>query len=160
MRRATDLLQMEKRWVGVNCLAHILQLCISDGFKNNAAINRTLFAVHKLVGYFHHSTLATAEQYKTQSQMNMHQQKLEMDSTTRWNSTLYMIQHLVTNRWPVSALLSDTSVTKRQDRTHNLTAQQWVLREELTKLLESLEVAAVFFAQREKYQYLVFTNNA
>jgi len=85
------MLQMEKGWVGVNCSAHILQLCISDGFKNNAPINRALFAACKLVGYFHHSTLATAELYKTQSQMNMHQQKLKMDSTTRWNSTLYMI---------------------------------------------------------------------
>ena len=32
MRQATDLLQIEKGWTGVNC-SHILQLCIGDGFK-------------------------------------------------------------------------------------------------------------------------------
>ena len=35
--------------------------------------------------------IATAELYKQQSQMNMNQQKLEIDCT-RWNSTQYMIQ--------------------------------------------------------------------
>ena len=101
MRRATDLLQIEKGWTRVNCSAHILQLCIGDGFKNNASIDRALGAARRLVGHFHHSTLAMAELYKQQSQMNMDQQKLKMDCTTRWNSTLYMIQCLVANRWPV-----------------------------------------------------------
>ena len=96
--RATDLLRIEKGWAGVNCSAHILQLCINDGFKNNTSIDRALGAARKLVGHFHHSTLATAELYKQQSQMNMNQQKLKIDCTTRWNSTLYMIQRLVANR--------------------------------------------------------------
>ena len=150
MRRATNLLQIEKGWTGVNCSAHILQLCIGDGFKNNASIDRALGAARKLVSHFHHSTLATAELYKQQSQMNMDQQKLKMDCTTRWNSTLYMIQRLVANRWPVSAVLSDTTVTKRQDRTLDLTAHQWVLLEELAKLLEPLETATVFFCTERK----------
>ena len=147
MRRATNLLQIEKGWTGVNCSAHILQLCIGDGFKNNASIDR---AARKLVSHFHHSTLATAELYKQQSQMSMDQQKLKMDCTTRWNSTLYMIQRLVANRWSVSAVLSDTTVTKKQDRTLDLTAHQWVLLEELAKLLEPLEVATVFFCTERK----------
>ena len=146
MRRTTDLLQIEKGWAGMNYSAHILQICISDGFKNNASIDRALDAARKLVGHFHHSTLATAELYKQQSQMNMNQQKLKID----WNSTLYMIQHLVANRWPVSAVLSDTTITKRQDRTLDLTAHQWVLLEELAKLLEPLEVATVFFCTERK----------
>ena len=64
MRWATNLLQIEKGWTGVNCSAHILQLCIGDGFKNNASIDRVLGAARKLVSHFHHSTLATAELYK------------------------------------------------------------------------------------------------
>ena len=78
----------------------------------------------KLVGHFHHSTLATAELYKQQVEMNMYKQKLKVDCFTRWNSTLYMIQRLVTNRLLVSAVLSNTTVTKRQDHTLDLTAQQ------------------------------------
>ena len=112
MRRATDLLQIEKGWTRVNCSTHILQLCIGNGFKSNVSIDRAFGAACKLVGHFHHSTLATAELYKQQSQMNMDQQNLKIYCTTRWNSTLYMIQHLVANRWPVSAVLSDTTIAK------------------------------------------------
>ena len=135
MRRATDLLQIEKGWTEVSCLTHILQLCIADDFKNNTSIDRALCAARKLVGHFNHSTLAAAELYKQRSQINMNQQKLKIDCTTRWNSTLYMIQHLVANRWLVSAVLSDATVTKRYDRTLDLTVHQWVLLEELAKLL-------------------------
>jgi len=39
---------------------------------------------------------------------------------------------------------------KKQDRTLNLTTQQWVLLEELTKLLEPLEGATVFFCTERK----------
>jgi len=73
MRQATNLLQVEKGWAGVNFSAHILQLCINDGFKDNAAIDRALGAACKLVGHFHYSTLAMTELYKQQSQMNMDQ---------------------------------------------------------------------------------------
>ena len=151
MRRATDLLQIENRWTGVNCSAHIiLQLCIADGFKNNTSIDRALGAARKLMGHFHHSTLATAELYKQQSQMNMNHQKLKIDCIMRWNSTLYMIQRIVANRWPVSAVLSDAAVTKRNDCALDLTAHQWILLEELAKLLELLEVATVFFCTEKK----------
>ena len=88
--------------------------------------------------------------------MNMDKQKLKMDCPTRWNSTLYMIQRLVTNRWPVSAVLSNTTVTKRQDRTLDLTAQQWVLLEELAKLLELIEIVTVLFCTDKKLPFLVF----
>ena len=122
MRHATNLLQ---EWTGVNCSAHILQLCIGDGFKNNTSIDRALGAACRLMGHFHHSTLATAELSKQQFQMNMNQQKFKIDCITRWNSILYMIQHLVANRWPVSAVLSDATVTKRHDCTLYLNAHQW-----------------------------------
>ena len=61
-----------------------------------------------------------------------------------------MIQCLVTNRWAVSAVLSNTTVTIRQDHTLDLTAQQWVLLEELAKLLEPLEIATVIFCTEKK----------
>ena len=54
-----------------------------------------------------------------------------------------MIQRLVTNRLPVCAVLSDTTVTKRLDCPLGLIAQQWALLEELAKLLKPLEMATV-----------------
>ena len=48
MRRAADLLQIEKGWTG-------------NGFENNTSIDRTHSAARKLVRHFHHRSLATAE---------------------------------------------------------------------------------------------------
>ena len=70
LRRASDLLQIEKGWTGVNCSTHILQLCI-------------LKTTRLLIELLQISTLATAELYKQQSQMNMNQQKLKIDCTMR-----------------------------------------------------------------------------
>ena len=66
MRRASDILFNDKGWNSIGCSAHILQLCIGDGFKVTATIDRTLGAARKLVGHFHRSTLATAELYRQQ----------------------------------------------------------------------------------------------
>ena len=52
MRCATDLLQIEKGWTGVNCSAHILHLCIADGFKN-MSVDRALGAARKVVTIEH-----------------------------------------------------------------------------------------------------------
>ena len=52
-----------------------------------------------------------------------------------------MLQRL---RWPISALLSDDNVTKRSDRYLDLSNEQWVLAEELVKLLKPFEVATTF----------------
>ena len=81
MRRASDILFNEKGWISVWCSTHMLQLCISDGFKSTTSIDRALGAARKLVGHFHRSTLATAELYKQQVEMNMGKQKL-MDCST------------------------------------------------------------------------------
>ena len=37
---------------------------------------------------------------------------LIQDISTQWNSTYYMIEHLIEQRWPITAVLSDHTVTK------------------------------------------------
>ena len=69
--------------------------------------------------------------------MDVPQKKLKQDSPTRWNSTFYMAERLLANRWPISAVLSDDSVTKRQDRALDL----------LVKPLQLLETATVFLSK-------------
>ncbi len=66
----------------------------------------------KLVGHFKHSALACAELKKRQNEMGKDDHKLQNDCPTRWNSTFYMIESLLESRWPVTAVLSDETVTK------------------------------------------------
>ena len=120
---------------------------ITDGALNSQqSIARTVGDARKLVGHFRHSALATAALKKRQVQMNLPEKKLKQDISTRWNSTFYMIQRLLEARWPVVAVLSDESVTKRSDRFLDLRSEKWDLLQELAKVLEPIEIATVFLS--------------
>ena len=108
------------------------------------AISQALGAAKKLVTHFRHSVLATAELRRRQEAMSVEPKKLQQACITRWNSTLYMIQSILHNRWPV---LADESVTKRQYRYLELSPAHWVILEDLSKVLEHLEVATVFLSE-------------
>ena len=57
--------------------------------------------------------------------MGIDQKKLLIQScATRWNSCYEMLLRLLEMRWPVSAVLSDDSVTKRSDRYLELKNEQ------------------------------------
>ena len=92
----------------LSCAAHCLQLCINEGLELKR-IAKTIAAAKKLVGHFKHSPLATFELHKRQEAMSVKPQRLQQDCPTRWNSTFYMAQCLLNNRWPVTAVLGDES---------------------------------------------------
>ena len=71
--------------------------------------------------------------------------KLQQDCPTHWNSTFYMIRSLLENRWPITAVLSDETITKQQYYYLDLTSENWLLLEDLFKVLEPLEIATVVF---------------
>ena len=58
-----------------------------------------------------------------------------------------MAECLLANRWPISDVLSNDSVTKRQDRARDLHNKQWELLQELVKPLQLLETATVFLSK-------------
>ena len=140
---AGDLMSLSLDWENTECAAHKLQLAVNEGLQI-PTIARAIAAGRELVGHFKHSALAAAELKVRQERMDVPQKKLKQDSPTRWNSSFYMAEHLLANRWPISAVLSDGSVTKRQDRALDLRNEQWELLQELVKPLQLLETATVF----------------
>ena len=132
----------------LSCAAHRLQLCIQEGLEV-CAIAGAIGAAKKLVGHFRHSALATSELHKRQETMGMPQRRLQQDCPTRWNSTYYMLQTLLANRWPITAVLSDERVTKRRYRYLDMSSEKWAALEELVKVLEPLEVATVFLSKEQ-----------
>lgn len=76
--------------------------------------------------------------------MNTPEHSLVQDVSTRWNSTCYMIR--LEQRWPVTATLSDSSVTQRSKRYLDLKSDQWSLLEELSTVLRPFECATVFMS--------------
>ena len=72
--------------------------------------------------------------------MNQPTNKLINECKTCWNSTFYMCQSLFQNRWPVSAVIADESVTRMEYRRLGLSSAQWELLADLAKILHPLEI--------------------
>ena len=60
-----------------------------------------------------------------------------------------MLDRLIKLRWPVTAVLSDDSVTKRSDHYLDLKTEQWNIASELVKVLEPFDIATTFFSYEE-----------
>ena len=57
-----------------------------------------------------------------------------------------MIERLLEQRWPVVAVLSDSSLTKATDRLLDLKTEQWNLLSELKPTLHVLQVATTYLS--------------
>ncbi|XP_035981373.1 zinc finger BED domain-containing protein 1-like [Fundulus heteroclitus] len=128
-------------WKSVACFAHTLNLAVNDGFAS-AGVDRAIAAAGRLVKHFHHSTIATKALEEKQHQMSLPPHRLIQSCKTRWNSVCDMFEHLVEQRWAVSAVLSDRSVTKLADaRTLELRDDYWQLMEDMAPVLGTLKCA-------------------
>lgn len=136
-------------WHSVSCFAHTLQLAINDGF--SLFLNGVISAAAKLVSHFNHSSVATKALERKQQQMKLPHHKLIQSCKTRWNSVCDMFERLLEQRWAVTAVLSDRTVTKVQDaRILELKDAHWQLIEDVVPTLKALKCATtVMSAERE-----------
>ncbi|XP_049902249.1 E3 SUMO-protein ligase ZBED1-like [Epinephelus moara] len=146
---AAKVLEEKHGWSSVRCAGHTLQLVINSSLKHTN-IEKAVGAARCLVEHFRKSELACNKLRQKQQQMGTTQHKLVQDVSTRWNSTFYMISRLLEQRWPVTATLSDSTVTQRGKRYLDLKVDQWSLLEELSTALKPFECATVFMSG-EKY---------
>ncbi len=80
----------------VRCVAHTLQLIVSDLKTNVPALTSALTHVKTIVTYFHHSeTLAMDTLRKTQAEAKIAQHRLVQSVPTRWDSDLAMCVRFV-----------------------------------------------------------------
>nr|XP_054589704.1 E3 SUMO-protein ligase ZBED1-like [Nothobranchius furzeri] len=142
---AANILEEKHGWSSVSCTGHTLQLVINSALKNQA-IDKAVRAARCLVEHFKRSELATTKLKEKQKQMATPEHNLVQDVSTRWNSTFYMITRLLEQRWPVTATLSDSSVTHKDKKYLDLKPDQWSLLEELSEALKPFECATVFMS--------------
>ena len=100
-------------WQSLPCFAHTLQLAINDGFALD--LHRVIAAAGRLVKHFNHSTPATEALDVKQGKLQMLKHRLIQSCKTRWNSVCDMFERLMEQRWAVTAVLSDRTVTKIQN---------------------------------------------
>lgn len=132
-------------WELVPCFAHTLQLAINDGLKANV-MGQLISACTRLVSHFHHSTVAMVALKKQLQLRDLGDKslphKLIQSCKTHWNTVLDIFQHLHSERWAITAVLSDRTVTKLTDaRTLELTDKYWHTIDSMLSVLDSLKTA-------------------
>ena len=134
---AGRLLFDEKSWYTEVCAAHRLQTAIKHAV-NQPQITKLLASARRIVLQFKHSALAMEALLKKQqvpSDKPKLPKRLVQDCATRWNSTYYMLERLVSLRWEVGAVLSESG----GDSSLDLSPDQWKLAEMLIPVLRDLE---------------------
>lgn len=115
------------------CMAHTLQLAVSEGILSQRTISDILAAARRIVGHFKHSQVAYTRLHELQVQLGQPQKRLQQDIATRWNSSFYMLQSLVEQKRTISAYAAEYELPC------TLTNNQWKLAENMMVLLAPFE---------------------
>ncbi|KAM3862404.1 E3 SUMO-protein ligase ZBED1-like [Diretmus argenteus] len=142
---------LEERHTAENIAAWLV---VNHALKKDPQINKALGAARSLVEHFRRSELASSKLKVKQKQMGTDKgargdekpHKLIQDVAVRWNSSYYMVQRLVEQRWPVTAAISDPEITPRGKHYLDLKSDQWALLEDLEQVLKPFEKATVFLS--------------
>ena len=127
-------------WPDIPCFGHTLQLCVEAGLKIDM-VSRLTGAARKLVGHFKHSSLAMSALKEKQKTLNVPEHTLIQSVPTRWNSTYFMLERLLEQRWAVYGVLHDETVSKPDYKRLDLRDEQWELISQLIVVLKPLQVA-------------------
>jgi len=88
------------------CVAHTLNLIVNDAITSNEELLNVLKKCRALVGHFKHSVSASTKLKEIQNQMNVPELKVKQDVSTRWNSSLIMLERLIQIKAPLSAAIT------------------------------------------------------
>uniref|UniRef100_UPI0037E97F47 E3 SUMO-protein ligase ZBED1-like n=1 Tax=Semicossyphus pulcher TaxID=241346 RepID=UPI0037E97F47 len=127
-------------WDYATCFATTLQLAVIDGLSEDLV--RIVVAAGKLVKHFNHNLLASEALEQKQVQMCLPKHKLIRSSKARWDTICDMFERLLEQRWAIKAVLSDRTITNRQEaQTLEIGDDCWQVIENFTPVLATLKWA-------------------
>ena len=118
-----------------SCMAHTLQLVICDGCLAQKDVSDLLAVGRRIVSFYKHSNVAYKTLQKLQEQLKLPEHRLIQDVPTRWNSSFYMLQHLLEQQVALTAANAELNVPAE------LRNSQWTLADKVVKLLQIFEEA-------------------
>ena len=111
----------------IPCFAHSLHLVVKKSI--NASISDTVERVKKIVDY-KRSSIATAKLGELQKNLHHKEQELILDVSTRWNSTLCMLERFNENKEPIISSLALSGVT------NPIEENDWVIMTDAASVLK------------------------
>lgn len=127
----------------LGCAGHTVQLSIHDGLKISE-LTKSIARFRNLVSHFHRSVLCTEALEKEQKSKFPDKKPLSLiqDVSTRWNSTYFMLQRMVSLRISVYGVLHNRNIVKEKDaQMLELSDNDWSVAEHLCALLKPLQIA-------------------
>ena len=109
-------------------------------------VSNLLASARKIVTHFKHSVVGMEAIRKRQDENGEKRLKFVQDVSTRWNSSLEMMKRLLVLRPHITAVLRDSSVTKRNDKNLNLSPEQYGLMESLIGILTPFKDATTLLS--------------
>ncbi|XP_063216764.1 zinc finger BED domain-containing protein 4-like [Bacillus rossius redtenbacheri] len=119
--------------VHLNCVAHNLQLAISDAVAE-VGLDSVLKTCRSIVGHYKHSTKSRERLQSIKKKLGLPEHALIQMIDTRWNSTYLMLERLHEQKEAVSADLPNCG-------KESLTANEWNLIAVYVKILQPLFLA-------------------
>lgn len=127
-------------WDYATCFATTLQVAVSDGLSE--ALVGVIVAAGKLVKHFNRSLLASEALETKQVQMCLPQHALIQSCKARWDTICDMFERLLEQRWAIKAVLSDRTITNRQEaQSLEIEDDCWQIIENFTPVLATLKWA-------------------
>ncbi|CAG9829823.1 unnamed protein product [Diabrotica balteata] len=113
------------------CVAHTLNLSVSEAILKNDSLSSVLTKCRALVGYFKHSVVASDRLKTIQMQMGLTILKVKQDVSTRWNSCYIMLQRLINIKDSLSIVVTDLPKSPQF-----LNAEEWKIIVDCVKVLK------------------------
>lgn len=107
------------------CIAHMLNLSVTDALSSIEKLGIIIKKCRALVGHFKHSVVASEKLKEVQQQMGLLTLKVKQDVATSWHSCFIMIDRLVQIKDALRV-----AVTDLQKTPEFLTADEWQMLEE------------------------------
>ena len=117
----------------LGCFSHTLQLVINDGVFSQRYVNDLVATCRRIVGHFKRSQLAYSRLKEIQASLGLPQHRLRQDVSTRWNSTLYMLESISEQRMALAAFSAECSDVPQ------LSAYQLTILDKVITILKPIE---------------------
>ena len=122
----------------IPCFAHTVNLACQRGLKV-PAVARLLGRVRRIVSFFHRSTTAAAMLKRKQALLQLPIHKLTNDVSTRWNSSLEMLERYVEQQAAIMATLMEKEIRRNFTDVNTLSEEDTHHIELLIVVLQPLK---------------------
>ena len=94
------------------CFAHTLQLVVNDRLLSQRVVKDLLSTCRSIVGHFKHSSMVCLKLANIHENLYLPKHRLKQDASTRWNSTLYMVESIFVQKMALAAYATENNIPR------------------------------------------------